>query len=191
MNHALEMLAALPGVRHVMLVTADGVPAAFAGRSRGGGARLELEAGDELASLGAEDALAALATGLVSELGLAVGPMSWNSPQRMVLRAARGTLALQALRGAVLVVLLERGMRAEEMRLSMDGTIARIERTLRGMGGPDQARTSGAAERGARAGHTNEPPGPLPFGGEDEDVPGPGKESRTEEREPGSPQARH
>jgi predicted regulator of Ras-like GTPase activity (Roadblock/LC7/MglB family) len=161
-NHALEMLAELPGVRHVMLVTEDGVPVAVpGGRSRysprdPSASELDIEGEEEgdrsaFGSLSTEDALAALAIGLLGDLSLAVGQMSWNEPTRVVLKAARGTLILQTMRGAVLLVLLARGMGAEETRLAMDGTIARIERSLRGM---NEGSTFAQGER--------EPPGPIP-----------------------------
>ena len=36
--------------------------------------------------------------------------------------------------GAVLLVLLDRGMRPEELRLPMEGAVARMQRVLRSMG---------------------------------------------------------
>ena len=71
MKHALEMLAGMPGVRHVMLVTEDGVPIAVSGRRSQPATSRELDtvdaerpAGTErpaFGPLGTEDALAALA----------------------------------------------------------------------------------------------------------------------------------
>jgi hypothetical protein len=60
-----------------------------------------------------------------------------------VLKGARGTLVLQATRSAVLLVILARGLSPEQVRLPMDGTIARIERSLRGMGKNKQSETPG------------------------------------------------
>ena len=71
--------------------------------------------------------LAALATALLTDLTLAVGQMSWKAPHRLVLRAARGTLVLQSMRGAVLLVLLARGLGAEDVlafQVSPDGSWA-------------------------------------------------------------------
>jgi len=165
-NHALELLAELPGVRHVMLVSEDGVPVATI---RGGpkpspapeeSVDLDPEAErPELEPLGTKDALAGLAIGLLSELTQAAGQLSWDAPRRVVLKAARGTLVLHTMRGAVLLVLLGRGSGPEEIRLAMEGTIARIERSLRGMG-----RSGAAEEQKGREGNVTDPPGPIPTG---------------------------
>ena len=169
MNHALELLAELPGIRHVMLVSDDGVPVAT---FRGGTNRIpspEEPSGDapegerpELEPLGTQDALAGLAIGLLTEISQAAGQLSWNAPRRVVLKATRGTLVLQTMRGAVLLVLLGRGSGAEETRLAMEGTIARIERSLRSMGrsGPEGR----PVDQGGREGNGTEPPGPIPTG---------------------------
>jgi len=195
-KHALDMLAGLPGVQHVMLVTEDGVPVAVAGRSAvtagsdgyavqdAGSPPPEEDGGDQ--RLGAEEALAGLAIGLLTDLSLAVGQMSWNEPRRVVLRAARGTLVLQAMHGAVLLVLLARGLRAEELELPMNGTIARIERVLRSMGGTGNGDSSALGEE--RLMNT---PGPLPSSEDAEDADGAESEwerAATEESQWGSPQ---
>jgi predicted regulator of Ras-like GTPase activity (Roadblock/LC7/MglB family) len=195
-NHALEMLAELPAVRHVMLITEDGVPIATS-RTPASAAPPENETVVEIEeesealntpSLGTEDALAGLAIGLLGELGSAIGPLSWDAPRRLVLRAARGTLVMQSMKGAVLLVLLGRGLGAEEVRLSMDGTIARIERSLRSMESADAERGYDAS--GRRAGHQQEPPGPMPSTSEesksDREV-----ENTPERGEKDSPRPRH
>jgi hypothetical protein len=51
-----------------------------------------------------------------------------------VLSAARGTLIAMQAPGALLLVVLESGMRAEELRLPMEGAVARMQRHLRTIG---------------------------------------------------------
>ncbi len=145
MIEALEPLAELPGVQLVMLVTHDGVPIAVPGRKAGPSPAEVLEATNK------EEGLAALAVGWLKELAAAVAPLSWDEPRRIVLRCARGVLVVSQARSAVLVVLLARGSSAEDVRLAVDGTIARIERNLRGMGRESSASAS-----------SKHPPGPLP-----------------------------
>ena len=83
----LEPLSRLPGVQVVMLISHDGVPIACLGRT----------ADSDATGLSADkqEALAALAASWLNELSQAVGPLSWNSPERVCLRAARGTLVLR------------------------------------------------------------------------------------------------
>ena len=154
----LEPLAELPGVELVMLVTHDGVPVAVPGRAAKDGGP---EGGNLV--LGKEDGIAACAAGWLTELSHAVAPLSWGDPGRVVLRCARGVLVMRRARSAVLMVLLSRGLSPEDVRLSMDGTVARIERSLRGMG-----RESTTAGAGSPAGESkqppihSDPPGPIP-----------------------------
>jgi predicted regulator of Ras-like GTPase activity (Roadblock/LC7/MglB family) len=122
----LDPLARTPGVRWVGLVTQDGVPIAVPGCARESG-----EAGsDELEP----EAVAALATAWMDDSTRSLATLSWDAPRRVVLRAARGTLVMLATRGAVLLAVLDSGVGPEELRLPMDGVVARIQRTLRGMG---------------------------------------------------------
>ncbi len=143
MIDVLEPLTALPGVNMAMLATQDGVPIAFS-RSA------DLKEDEHAAGL-REDALGALAVGWANELRLATAPLSWSEPQRAVLRCARGSIVLRRMRGAVLMLVLGRGVSPEDVRLSMDGTVARIERSLRGADGGRPAFPD-----------SNHPPGPLP-----------------------------
>lgn len=131
MMEALEPLAELPGVRLVMLVTLDGVPVAVPGVAEVGEPG---QAAGDMGFHGKNDALAAIASGWLAELTQAVAPLSWSAPKRIVMKAARGTLVMQKTKSAILVLIIARGMAPEEVRLSMDGTIARIERSLRSMG---------------------------------------------------------
>lgn len=161
MIDALEPLTGFPGVRLVALVTEDGVPIAAPGR--------EIDAeGNEVGdrSRSNEEALAALTTGWVGEISWAVASMSWEPPVRVVLRAARGTLLMRRARGAWIVVVIAAGLRSEDVMLSMDGTAARIERMLRGMGGEKSHGGAPAAE----------PPAPLPSARAAEDSLNPGRE---------------
>jgi predicted regulator of Ras-like GTPase activity (Roadblock/LC7/MglB family) len=150
---ALQPLAAIPGVSLVMFLTQDGVPISIPGSaSRAHGA--DAGSGDELDERTRDEALAAVAAHWHSELGRAVGPLSWSPPSRAVLKTARGTLVLHETRGALLLVLLARGVDSEEVRLAMGGTVARIERTLRGT---NEEETALAEELGS----VDEPPAPL------------------------------
>jgi len=157
---ALQPLADLPGVRLVMLITHDGVPIAVPGKSAGDG-DVDVETGGF--GFGKNDAFAAIASGWLGDVERSVAELSWHAPRRAVLRAARGTLVLNKTSSAILLVLLARGLGPEEVRLSMDGTIARIERNLRGMGSressppPERGRGPVATE------HRPEPPGALPM----------------------------
>lgn len=150
MIDALSTLSDLPGVRFVLLTSLDGVPIASPDGS--GGAS---EAG-----LGSEDALAALTAVWLSEVGRQSSQVSWNEPRRAVLRAARGTLILQRLKNAVLLVLLARGTEPEDVRLAMEGTAARIDRSVRSMGRTTEA--PAANPSGSQAGTPSEPRSPLP-----------------------------
>ena len=65
--------------------------------------------------------------------------------ERIVLKGARGILVMRRIENAILVVLLSRGLSPEDVRLSMDGTIARIERTPRTKNGQAHQSTTGVA----------------------------------------------
>lgn len=150
MKHVLEPLARTPGVRLAALVTPDGVPITVHGSKRreNDGAKdslLEKSAADDA------DALAALATGWIGEIQRAIAPLSWDEPRHLVLRAARGTLVVMPAPGALLVVVLESGMRAEELRLSMEGAVARIHRHLKSF-----------ASKSSADGDPHDPPSALP-----------------------------
>jgi len=122
-KEVLAPLSAQPGVRIAVLVTADGVPVVVRGRASDKGAGDEL---DERA-----ESLAALAAGWLNGLGRAVAPLSWNPPERVVLKATRGTLVMLQAPGSVLLALIDEGTRPEDLRLPMKGAVARIQRILR------------------------------------------------------------
>ena len=148
MKQVLEPIVRIPGVRIAALVTPDGVPITVHGERR---APKKAQPGDASArdddstpSDGADDsqARAALATGWMGDVNRAVAPLSWDAPSRLVLRAARGTLIVMQAPGAILLVVLDSGMRAEELRLPMEGAVARMQRHLRQIA----ARTSARSE---------------------------------------------
>jgi predicted regulator of Ras-like GTPase activity (Roadblock/LC7/MglB family) len=128
-REVLEPLARVPGVRCAVMVSADGVPIAVQGRAAG-------QPGDDQGNgvgTSAEDvnAFAGLAAGWLNEIRRSVDPLTWDPPQRVVLRSTRGTLILLSTRGAVLAVVLDRGMAPEELRLPMEAASARLMRLLR------------------------------------------------------------
>jgi len=153
----LDPLKQVPGVRRAMLISRDGVPITYLANS------------DQLGRVdprpwtdSSEDssAFAGMATGLLKEIERSVDPLSWEPPQRVVLRSARGTLILLRTERATLTVELVRGMAPEELRLPMESVVARLQRAL--------ARDTNTNTNTAAAIATveEEPPGPLPGGGE-------------------------
>jgi predicted regulator of Ras-like GTPase activity (Roadblock/LC7/MglB family) len=126
MNEILESLAVIPGVRATLLVSPDGVPVLVRGKNAG-----KAGEGSDTASEESPESLAALATGWLSGVASSVAPLSWTSPTRVVMRAARGTLVMVHAPGAVLLVVLNPGGSPEDLRLPMDGAVRRMERKLR------------------------------------------------------------
>lgn len=156
MKELLEPLAKVPGVMISMLISEDGVPVAVPGQA------LDKLTSDDLKSPFRDaDVLAALAASWMDELARSVGQLSWNTPKRVVLAAANGSLLMIPTSGAVLVVVIERGLRADELWLPMAGAAARIARHLRSMGrgmdldpiakGNEQTNESDAAPDGPNA----------------------------------------
>jgi len=80
------------------------------------------------------DSLAGMAAGWVSELAASIAPLGWNAPWRAVMRAARGTLVMVNAPSSLLAVVIEPGGSAEDLRLPMEGAVARMQRILRGSG---------------------------------------------------------
>lgn len=113
----LEPLSRLPGVEFVLLISHDGVPIAHA---RG------------CSESSHEESLAALASAWLNDVAHAVAPLGWHAPERACLRAARGTIVLRRSESACLVVCLGRETVPEDVRLPMDGVLARIERARHG-----------------------------------------------------------
>lgn len=160
MREVLEPLSRVPGVRHAVMVSADGVPIAVEGRAttrEGESDPMQLGTSpEELA------AFAGLAAGWLNEIRRAVDRLTWDPPQRVVLRAQRGTLVLLTTRGAILVVVLERGMEPEELRLPMEAASARLQRMLRRTDCEESA-SAPIHRRAPRLNHpASHPPAPLP-----------------------------
>ena len=92
-------------------------------------------------------------------MGQAVAPLGWRAPERICLRAARGTLVLRRSESASLVVCLGREASPEDVRLPMDGTLARIERARTGRAQPGVA----SAQASLAAAAPREPDAPIPY----------------------------
>ena len=127
MKKILDPLADIPGVRRAMLISKDGVPITH------------LTNEDELGRVdprpwadSSEDlsAFAGMAASLLVEIKRSVDPLSWSAPQRIEMRAARGTLVLVQVERATLTVELVRGMAPEELRLPIESVVARLQRVL-------------------------------------------------------------
>jgi predicted regulator of Ras-like GTPase activity (Roadblock/LC7/MglB family) len=153
----LEPLAQIPGVRMALLVAHDGVPVVV-NNAHEGAAENSPEAA--LAGETAEP-LAALAAGWLSELERSVGPLSWGSPQRVVLRAARGSLVMTHAPGALLLVIVDQRMSPEEMRLPMEAAVVRMQRLLRPRDGFETAAPSTAPEGALPSRQEYKGPAPL------------------------------
>jgi predicted regulator of Ras-like GTPase activity (Roadblock/LC7/MglB family) len=122
LKHLLEPLACIPGVRTVALITPDGVPMC-----------VHSAHGNNVPDSEEIHALSGLATGWIGEISRAVAPLSWDVPQRLVLQAARGTLVIHQAPGSLLLIVLEGGLQAEDLRLPMDVAVQRIQRHVRGV----------------------------------------------------------
>lgn len=152
MKRVLDPLAHVPGIRRAVLISKDGVPithilSAQAGERSG---EVHRDTADDLS------AFAGMATGLLTEVHRSVDPMSWEDPERLVLRGARGTLVLHVTERVTLAVELERGMAPEELRLPMESVLDRLRRSLaRKSARPEESHFEGEREG-------EEPPAPLP-----------------------------
>jgi predicted regulator of Ras-like GTPase activity (Roadblock/LC7/MglB family) len=143
----LESLSRLPGVEYVLLISHDGVTIAHAGGTSEGTK---------------EESFAALAASWLNDMTHAVAPLGWHSPERVCLRGARGTLVLRRSESACLVVLLGRETAPEDVRLSMDGTLARIERARHGRPRSSEV-TTPATHAPAAPSLEGTAPGPIPY----------------------------
>jgi predicted regulator of Ras-like GTPase activity (Roadblock/LC7/MglB family) len=124
MKRVLEPLTRIPGIRLAAVISKDGVLVAS-------------YSGDEATNGGGTDevnSFAALAAGWLGEMHRAVSPLAWDVPRRVVLRATRGALVLHQGPGSLLVVVLEHGISPEDVRVPMEGAVARMHRLLRGLG---------------------------------------------------------
>lgn len=143
----LESLSRLPGVEFVLLISHDGVPIAHA---RG------------TSESPHEESLAALAASWLNDLAHAVAPLGWRTPERACLRGARGTLVLRRSESACLVVCLGRETSPEDVRLSMDGTLARIERARHGRATSAAGATNSTSST-SQSSTGQEPAPPIPY----------------------------
>lgn len=134
MKHVLDPVIRIPGVRIAALVTSDGVPITVHESTRHphADASESISKGD-CVNDAADDLneLAGLATCWIGEVARAVAPLSWEAPRELILRAARGTLIVKQAPRALLIVVIDGGMKAEELRLPMQVAVARMERHLR------------------------------------------------------------
>jgi hypothetical protein len=129
-----DTLVRIPGVKQVVLTTVDGVPIVVRGTIN---YERPINDADRQTNREAEEgaqALAGHAIGWMADLARAIGPLSLDSPRHVVVRATRGTLVAHCAYNAVLLVLLERGTRPEDLRLPMEGTVGRLHRVLRSFG---------------------------------------------------------
>lgn len=141
MKRILEPLAQIPGVRMALLVAPDGVPVVVRNAQEG-----PADSGADVSFAAASaESLAALATGWLGELERATGPLSWASPQRVVLRAARGSLVMAHAPGSLLLVIIDPRMSPEELRLPMEAAVVRMHRLLRPAQDPAESPELGAA----------------------------------------------
>lgn len=136
MRHVLDPLAKIPGVRVAMLVTPDGVPIVIHGERRSGRRADKNGTGRRRSDFGIQSsddmqAWAALGTSWLRDVGRSVAPLAWGAPTRVILAAVRGTLILQHGQGAILLVVLDAGTSAEDLRLPMEGALARLSRQSR------------------------------------------------------------
>ena len=144
MKAILDPLALIPGVRMTALISEDGVPIVTA---RGASRSAEDEDPQNIDQDDVLNSFTALAAGWLMEISRAVGQLSWSAPTRVVLRATQGEMVLQKAPGAVVLVVLERGVTAEELRVPMEGAIARMHRVLRNLSQAPPPQT-----------HTGQPP---------------------------------
>ena len=134
MKKVLEPLTLIPGVRLAAVISPDGVPIAVLAGAGPQKSREEQDEVDVIAAAEDHNAFAGFAAGWLSELAHAIGQMSWTAPRRVVLRATRGALVVHLGPVAILLVVLEHGVSAEELRVPLEGANARMQRLLRGPG---------------------------------------------------------
>lgn len=131
MKKVLEPLTLIPGVRLAAVISPDGVPIAVLPGAGPQKNREEQDEVDVIAAAEDHNAFAGFAAGWLSELAHAIGQMSWTAPRRVVLRATRGALVVHQGPVAILLVVLEHGVSAEELRVPLEGANARMQRLLR------------------------------------------------------------
>jgi len=133
----LGPLTRLAGVRHVSVVSNDGVPLAVLERSGRGGEFVARSTGDETKLAGRRidpASFGALAAGWADEVTRAIAPLSWDTPWRIALVATQGTLIVQQGPGAFVLVVVEPGTPPDSLAIPLDGAVARMERLLKSLG---------------------------------------------------------
>lgn len=149
MREVLEPLALIPGVRMTAMISTDGVPIASlagqSGRGEGGSTTAAIDNDGDLGNMAAQVA------GWVADLDRAVGQLAWAGAERFVLRGSQAAVVVRRGPHALLLVWLEGNMGTDELRVPMDGAIARMQRLLRSVGTTHTP-----------TGPNPSPPGPLP-----------------------------
>ncbi len=144
MREILDPLSHIPGVRLAALISPDGVPIAMAQKDR-------VQAPEAAGTIDHDEELqgyTALAAGWMAEVTRSALHLSWDAPVRAVLRATQGTLVLQRAQDAIVLAVLECGVPYEELRVPIEGAIARMHRMLRAplpSAGAPQSPTVGVA----------------------------------------------
>ncbi len=156
MNEILAPLTLIPGVRLAALITPDGVPISLV---QGRAAKVP-QPSDRKLPEGTQDfaGYAGLAAGWLSQIARATDPLTWDRPRRAVLRGTRGTLIMSRAESAILMVILEQGTGAEDLRLPMECALAHMQRHLRGNGAARTAAANTNSSKPAQA----EPKGAIP-----------------------------
>lgn len=155
MIQVLEPLTQIPGVRVAVLVTPDGVPVAIRGKLSDIPFELEGESNQEMSLDEEAGSMAGLSIHWLQELTRSAGLLSCEGPRRVVLTGARGTLVLLHAPGGILLTILDRGASPEDLRLPMEGAVARMQRILRNMGSTPELEVTDEVQE-------SQPPGPLP-----------------------------
>ncbi len=106
-----------------------------------------------------QEAACALVLGWVRDLEGAFGRLSWDDPQRLVVRGSQATLVVCRGPQACLAVWLEPGALPEDLRVPMEAALGRIARLLRGLG---QGHSIPVAELDVSSEPSAEPAGALP-----------------------------
>ncbi|MFT4539014.1 MAG: putative regulator of Ras-like GTPase activity (Roadblock/LC7/MglB family) [Planctomycetota bacterium] len=130
MKELLDPIVMIPGVRYAAMISPDGVPIlACEGKAVRAGSQTEgTHPFNDFSSFAAQ------AAGWLGDAVRTVAPLTWEAPRRVVLSATRGDMVMCQGPNAVLVVMLEHGVSAQELRIPMDSSLARMQRALQRMG---------------------------------------------------------
>ena len=122
MKEVLAPLAQVPGLQKALVIGDDGL---LIQSLVCPGADLERETRQH-------DASCALVLGWAEELAGRLGQLSWEQPQRFVLRGSRSSLVVCRCPHSWLAAWIEPGALAEDLRVPMGAALGRIARLLRG-----------------------------------------------------------